>query len=87
MRETQAKVRYSPEDGYLQVENGRPLGEKAVVADGVLVFHDTEDRGRLAGLRIGPDTKVILKPFVDAALAKYGKGPGEGTREPAKPAS
>lgn len=85
--EPRPQVTYNLDEGCLRVANGHAEGEAITIAEGVVAFYDEENPGGIAGLRIGPDAKVILKPFVDAALAKYGKGPGEATRGPVKPAS
>ena len=86
-RVPQAKARYSPEDGWLQMGNGRPLDEEAAAAHGNIVFRDTQESGRLIGMLIGPDANTNLQPFGDAGLGKYGGGPGKRIYEPAKPVS
>lgn len=65
-------VSYEPEEGYIQVDCGRPLGKQAKVAEGVTVFFDREAPAEGAGLRIGPDAKKILRPLLDAVLEEYG---------------
>ena len=81
--EPEAIVGYDPERGCLDVGNGRPLGKEATVAQGVTIFYDLENTGEVAGLRIGPDARGILKPLVDAVLEQYGvkKSKGVSTAE------
>ena len=74
--EPEAVVTYEPVGGYVQVENGRPLGKQTTVAEGVVVFFDAEKPQEGVGLRIGPDAKTILNPLVEAVLEEHGVGSG-----------
>ena len=44
------------------------------MADGVLVYYDKHDEASAVALCIEP-AEIVLKPFVDAILAKYGVKP------------
>ena len=80
-------VTYDEGKGCIHVENGRPLVGEMVVAEGLTVFFDKDSPGEGAGLRIGPNAKAILKPFLDAVVMESGGDPGKSTRAPVKPAS
>ena len=71
-------VKYEPKGGYLQVENGRPLGKTAKVADGLVVFFDADRPDEGAGFRLGPDARELLKPLVVAVLEEYGRTESKG---------
>ncbi len=65
-------VTYYPESGYLYIETGRPFGDGETIARNVVIFHDRENESEVVGLCIGWEAEYILKPFVDAILAKHG---------------
>ena len=69
-------VTYYPEEGYLYIETGRPFGDGETIARNVVVFYDREDESRLAGICIEMGAEAVLKPFVDAILARHGIAPG-----------
>ncbi len=65
-------VTYYPEEGYLYIETGRPFGDGETIARNVVVFYDREDETRVVGVCIEMEAEAILKPFVDAILARHG---------------
>ena len=73
----QAKVVYSPKAQVLLIENGQSSAVGEEMAQGVLVLYDkdvdTEPTSAVA-IRID-DAETVLKPFVDAILAKYAEKP------------
>ena len=71
------RAEYFPEEGILYIDNGRPFGEGETIAKGLVVFYDRENECEVAGLCIEFDAETVLKPFVDAILAKYGVQPGQ----------
>ncbi len=73
----QAKVVYSPEDQVLFIENGESSAVGEEMAQDVLVLYDRDDDNAPASavaVRIDC-AEHVLKPFVDAILAKYGVSP------------
>ena len=62
-------VKYYPETLY--VTNGKPFGEGDNVAKDIVVFYDKENECEVVGLYI-ECAELVLKPFVDAVLAKHG---------------
>ena len=72
-------VRYFPETQSLWIDSGRSLGEGETIANGVVVFYGKEDDSVAEGVRIEL-AEHILKPFVDAIIAKYATKP-ERTQE------
>ena len=70
----QATVVYVLETGTLYIENGRVREDAEEMADGVLVYYDKHDEASAVALCIEP-AEIVLKPFVDAILAKYGVKP------------
>jgi len=66
-----ATVVYVPETETLYIENGRVREDAEEIADGVLVYYDRDDEASAVALNIERAERV-LKPFVDAILAKYG---------------
>ena len=70
-QEAQPLVKYYPETETLYVTNGKPLGEGDNVAKDVVVFYDQENECEVVGLYI-ECAELVLKPFVDAVLAKHG---------------
>lgn len=67
----QATVVYVPETETLYIENGRVREDAEEMADGVLVYYDRDDEASAVALNI-ERAEQVLKPFVDAILAKYG---------------
>ena len=70
-QESKPLVKYYPETETLYVTNGKPLGEGDNVAKDVVVFYDKENECEVVGLYI-ECAELVLKPFVDAVLAKHG---------------
>ena len=64
-------VRYFPETQSLWIDSGKQLGEGETIAKGVVVFYNREDDTLAEGVRIEL-AEHVLKPFVDAIVAKYG---------------
>ena len=64
-------VTYFPDSQWLWVDSGKPLGEAETIANGVVVYYGKDDAGQAEGIRI-EFAEAVLKPFVDAILAKYG---------------
>ena len=71
------RAEYYPEEGILYVDNGKPFGDGETIAKGLVVFYDQENESEVVGLCIEFDAETVLKPFVDAILAKYGVRPGQ----------
>ncbi len=67
----EARVVYIPDTQTLYIENGRTREDAEEMADGVLVYYDKDDEASAVALNI-EQAEVVLKPFVDAILAKYG---------------
>lgn len=72
-----AKVIYEPEYQVLYIANGQPDAVGEEMAKGVLVLYDKDvDDAPTSAVAIRIDrAEVVLKPFVDAILAKYGVTP------------
>ena len=72
-----AKVIYEPEYQVLYIANGQPDAVGEEMANGVLVLYDKDvDDAPTSAVAIRIDcAEVVLKPFVDAILAKYGLNP------------
>lgn len=66
-----ATVKYVAETETLYIENGRLREDAEEMADGVLVYYAQDDESSAVALCI-ERAEVVLKPFVDAILAKYG---------------
>ncbi len=66
------RAEYYPEEGILYVDNGKPFGDGETIAKGLVVFYDRENDSEVVGLCVEFDAETVLKPFVDAILAKYG---------------
>lgn len=67
------RVEYYPEGQVLFIENGRQgvVGEE--MAENVIVHYDKDDSAFASVIAIRIDSaEHVLKPFVDAILAKYG---------------
>lgn len=72
-----ARVEYDPKGQILRIENGQcsQVGEE--IAEDVIVHYDKDDdhaSSSAVAIRIDR-AEHVLKPFVDAILAKYGVKP------------
>jgi len=78
-----ARIFYEPECQVLIIENGESSEVAEEMAQGVLVHYDKDtDDAPTSAVAIRIDcAEVVLKPFVDAILAKYGIAP-EKAAEP-----
>ena len=78
-----AKVIYEPESQVLFIENGQSSEVGEEMARDILVLYDKDvDEARTSAVAVRIDcAEAILKPFVDAILAKYGIKPVKGTPE------
>ena len=74
-------VAYNPQSQVLLIESGEPNAGREEMARGVLVFYDKDtDDARTTAVAIRIDSaEWVLKPFVDAILAKHGITPGQRT--------
>ena len=76
--EIEPSVQYHPDTQTLHIENGLPLTEGEDIAEGITVFYAVTqgDQGicEVSGITID-FAEHLLKPFVDAILAKYGVNP------------
>ena len=72
-----AKVIYEPEYQVLYIANGQPDAVGEEMARDVLVLYDKDvDDAPTSAVAIRIDcAEVVLKPFADAILAKYGVTP------------
>lgn len=68
---SEATVKYWATDQVLEIHNGKPLGDGEEIAQFITVFYDRECEDEVVAVRID-HTEYVLKPFVDAILAKYG---------------
>ena len=73
--EPEPVVKYFPETQSLWIDNGKQLGEGETIAKGVVVFYNKEDGTTAEGVRIEL-AEHVLKPFVDAIVAKHVSKPG-----------
>jgi uncharacterized protein YuzE len=64
-------VKYYPDTETLCITNGRPIGEGDDVCKDVVAFFDKENPSEVVGLTI-ECAEAVLKPFVEAILAKHG---------------
>lgn len=75
----QARVEYDPQGQILRIENGQTSAVGEEIAENVIVHYDRDDddaSSSAVAIRIDR-AEVVLRPFVDAILAKYGvKRPG-----------
>ena len=69
-----AMVVYVPENQTLYIENGRLREDAEEMAENILVYYDKDDEAAAVALCI-EHAEQVLKPFVDAILAKYGVKP------------
>ena len=74
-------VAYNPQSQVLLIESGEPSAGREEMGRGVLVFYDKDtDDARTTAVAIRIDSaEWVLKPFVDAILAKHGITPGQRT--------
>ena len=77
--EPEPVVRYFPETQSLWIDSGKQLGEGETIAKGVVVFYNKGDNTLAEGVRIEL-AEHVLKPFVDAIVAKYGTNPEPVTK-------
>ena len=71
----EAIVEYVPGGpGTLFIQTDKPFSEGEEIAQGVTVFYDKENEHQVVGMMI-THAETVLKPFVDAVLAKHGSGP------------
>ena len=75
-----ARVIYTPESQVLYLENGELREEAAEMSRNVLVYYGKERNSEAVAIRIDR-AEVVLKPFVDAILTKYGIKIEEAARE------
>ena len=74
-----AQVEYIPESQVLFIENGQDSAIGDDFAEHIIVHYDNDDvavPASLTAIRID-HAEYVLKPFVDAILAKYGISPEE----------
>lgn len=62
------QVEYYPDTQTLHIHNGLGTSDGETVSEGLTGYYDA--KGNLAGFLIWSDAETILKPFVDAILAK-----------------
>ena len=68
---SEATVKYWAADQVLEILNGKPLGDGEEIAQFITVFYDRENENEVVAVRLD-HAEYVLKPFVDAILAKYG---------------
>ena len=68
---SEATVEYWAADQVLEIHNGKPLGDGEEIAQFITVFYDRECENEVVAVRLD-SAESVLKPFVDAILAKYG---------------
>lgn len=71
---SEATVKYWAADQVLEILNGKSLGEGEEIAQFITVFYDRENENEVVAIRLD-FAESVLKPFVDAILAKYGVSP------------
>ena len=71
----EASTEYFPETGTLYVDRGKPFGEGETIAKNLVVFFDQDNENEVIGIMI-EHAETVLKPFVDAMLAKHGVSRG-----------
>lgn len=69
--ENKSVVKYYADTETLCISNGRPMGEGDDVCKDVVAFFDKENPSEVVGLTI-ECAEEVLKPFVEAILAKHG---------------
>lgn len=75
-----ATVVYTPESQVLYLESGELRETAAEMSRNILVYYGKEHESEAVAIRIDR-AEVVLKPFVDAILAKYGIKSEDGTRD------
>ena len=72
-------VTYNPQSHALLIENGEPGVVSETIALDVVIFYDKDvDNARTSAVAIRIDSaERVLKPFVDAVLAKHGVTPDQ----------
>ena len=72
-----ARVEYDTKAQILRIENGQSSQVGEEIAEDVIVHYDKDDdHAPASAVAIRIDrAEVVLKPFVDAILAKYGVNP------------
>ena len=73
-----ATVVHIAETQTLYIENGQLREDAEEMADGVLVYYDKHNEASAVALCIEP-ADIVLKPFVDAVLLRYGVKPERPT--------
>ena len=63
-------VSYAQSAGTIFIKTGAPLIEGKEIAQGITVFYESENDNEVVGIMVN-GAEVVLKPFVDAVLAKY----------------
>ena len=74
--ELEPVVKYFPETQSLWIDSGKQLGEGETIAKGVVIFYNKEDGMVAEGVRIEL-AEPVLKPFVEAIVAKYSAKPDQ----------
>ena len=72
-------VKYYADTETLCITNGKPLGEGDDICKDVVAFFDKDNPSEVVGLTI-ECAEEVLKPFVEAIMAKYGVHRVEETR-------
>ena len=72
-----ASTEYWAKTSTLYVDCGKPFGEGETIAQDLVVFYDQEHPDEVVGIMID-HAETVLKPFVDAILAKHGVNPEPG---------
>ena len=67
--------RVFPGNRTLYVDRGKPFGEGETIAKNLVVFFDQDNENEVIGIMI-EHAETVLKPFVDAILAKHGVSRG-----------
>ena len=72
-----ARVEYDPKGQILRIENGQQSAVGEEIAEDVVIHYDRDDdHAPASAVAIRIDrAEQVLKPFVDAILAKYGVKP------------
>lgn len=74
-----ARVEYDPKGQILRIENGHKSEVGEEIAEEVIIHYDKDDdHAPASAVAIRIDrAELVLKPFVDAILAKYGVKAGQ----------
>ena len=75
-----AEVSYEPSYEILFVENGKSSEVAEEMARRVIVYFDKDKEDEAVAIRID-SAEWVLKPFVDAVLAKHGMSPNPNARQ------